>query len=268
MATARTQKKHSSTGSGKAARTSPAKKAPAQKKAPAKAAAPKAAGTLEATIYDIGGKEVGTFALPEALFAAPWNNNLVHQVATSMQANARQGRGHAHTKDRGEVRGGGKKPWRQKGTGRARHGSSRSPIWVGGGITHGPRSDKDFSKRIPRNMRIAALRSVLSRKLRDGEIIFIDAVTFDAPKASTAKAILGALAGIKGFERLGKKQNAALIALSGNNEIAKKSFRNFGNVEVEEARNLNVVDVLSHTYLVIENPNASIKVLEAKLGSS
>ncbi len=203
--------------------------------------------------------------LPEALFGQAFNNNLVHQVVVSMQSNARAGRGLAHTKDRGEVRGGGRKPWKQKGTGRARHGSSRSPIWTGGGVTHGPRNEKNYEKTIPRKMRIAALRSVLSQKLRDGEIIFIDTISFDAPKTAEALNVLNALAGVKGFERLTKKSNAALIALSSNNTNAKKSFANFGNVGVEEVRNLNVVDVLSHAYLVIENPEVSLKTLEAKL---
>jgi large subunit ribosomal protein L4 len=185
-----------------------------------------------------------------------------------MQSNARAGRGLAHTKNRGEVRGGGRKPWRQKGTGRARHGSSRSPIWVGGGITHGPRNEKKYEKTIPRNMRIAALRSVLSRKLADGEIIFVDKIAFTAPKTKEAKGVIGALSGVKGFEKLGKKQNAALIALSSNDANAKKSFRNFGNVDVEETRNLNVVDVLSHAFLIIENPDEALKTLEAKLSKN
>jgi large subunit ribosomal protein L4 len=243
------------------------KKSSAPKKAPVKkAVAPKAtAGKLSAPIYNVSGKEVGTANLSEGLFGAAWNNNLVYQVATSMQSNARAGLGLAHTKDRGEVRGGGKKPWKQKGTGRARHGSSRSPLWTGGGVTHGPRNDKNYEKQIPRKMRIAALRSVLSRKLADGEVLFIDKIAFDAPKTATAKDILIALSGISGFERLTKKNNAALIALSTNDVNTKKSFSNFGNIEVEEARNMNVVDVLSKAYLIIENPDVTLATLEAKL---
>ncbi len=248
--------------------TTKTKKAAAPKKAPVakKVAAPKeAAGKLSASIFDIKGKEVGNVNLPEALFGQAFNNNLVHQVVVSMQSNARAGRGLAHTKDRGEVRGGGKKPWKQKGTGRARHGSSRSPIWKGGGITHGPRNDKNYEKTIPRKMRIAALRSVLSQKFRDGEIIFVDKIAFAAPKTTDALAMIKALAGVKGFERLTKKSNAALIALSSNDMNTKKSFNNFGNIEVEEVRNLNVVDVLSAAYLVIENPDEAVKMLETKL---
>src|SRR6185295_18159161 len=109
-----------------------------------------------------------------------WKSDLVHQVTTAMQANLRQNR--AHTKDRSEVSGGGKKPWNQKGTGQARHGSSRSPIWRHGGITFGPRSTRDYSEKINRKMRIGALLSVLSQKAKDGEIVFIDKFTFSTPK--------------------------------------------------------------------------------------
>src|SRR5262249_46854734 len=134
----------------------------------------------EATIFDIKGGKAGTVSLPAELFAAPWNADLVHQVVTGMQANARPTV--ANTKFRGEVSGGGKKPWKQKGTGRARHGSTRSPIWVGGGTTHGPRAEKVYAVKINKKMRSAALASVLSKKLADGEVIFVDSLAFSAPK--------------------------------------------------------------------------------------
>src|SRR6202167_3095081 len=106
---------------------------------------------MEAIIYNTQGKKSGSVDLPEAIFGIKWNDSLMHQVVTSMQDNARTNV--AHTKGRGEVRGGGKKPWRQKGTGRARHGSIRSPIWKGGGVTHGPSKDKVYSVAIPKKMR-------------------------------------------------------------------------------------------------------------------
>src|SRR3954466_2367188 len=106
---------------------------------------------MKTDIYNTEGKKAGSIDLPEAVFNQPWNNALIHQVVVSMQANARTNV--AHTKDRGEVRGGGRKPWQQKGTGRARHGSIRSPIWKGGGVTHGPRNEKVFSRAIPKKMR-------------------------------------------------------------------------------------------------------------------
>lgn len=229
----------------------------------AKKVAPK--GDLSAPVYTMTGKETGSVSLPAALFGVAWNNDLVRQVALSMMSNARAGTGQAHTKDRSEVRGGGKKPWKQKGTGRARHGSIRSPIWVGGGITHGPRADKDYSKRIPRGMRAKALAVALSKKFRDGEVLFVDSLSFTAPKAADAQKALKAFAGIDGFAKLAnKKNNALFVALADKNDNAKKSFANFGNVEVDELRNLNVVDILSATYLLIENPDTSLAQLATK----
>lgn len=236
-----------------------------QKAVVEKKAAP-TAENLSAPVYTSAGKESGTISLPAALFGVAWNNDLVRQVALGMQSNARAGTGLAHTKGRGEVRGGGRKPWKQKGTGRARHGSSRSPIWRGGGVTHGPTANKDYSKRIPKSMRSKALAVVLSQKLRDGEVLFVDSVSFSAPKTAEARKVIIALGAIKGFEGLtSKKTNALFVALSKNDENTKRSFRNFGNVEVDELRNLNVVDALSSKYLLIENPGASLASLESKL---
>jgi len=126
---------------------------------------------MKVKVYNWEGKEIDTTEVPEKLFGLKWNDDLVHQVATALRANLR--RTIADTKDRSEVRGGGKKPWRQKGTGRARHGSSRSPIWVGGGITHGPLSEKNYSQKINKKMKAKAFFTVLSRKLSDGEVVFV-----------------------------------------------------------------------------------------------
>ena len=127
---------------------------------------------MQANIYNQKGKDAGSIALPERVFAAKWRADLVHQVVEGMRSNKRAGT--ADTKGRGEVRGGGRKPWKQKGTGRARHGSSRSPIWVGGGVTHGPLAEKNYKRKISKKMRAQALFSVLSKKMKDGEIIFVD----------------------------------------------------------------------------------------------
>ncbi len=241
---------------------------PVAKKAPAKETAPNlsaqagkvVAKGLTVPVYNVLGKEVSTVTLPGNVFAAKWNADLVHQVVTAMQSNARAGLGRAHTKDRSEVRGGGKKPWRQKGTGRARHGSSRSPIWIGGGVTHGPRTDKDYTRTVPKKMRRAALFAALSEKFKRGQILFVDTIAFVEPKTKTAKDMLGKLATIDGFEAaLGKKNNAALVALSSNDGNVKKSFANFGNIAVEESRNLNPVDLLSASVVIIENPEVSVK---------
>ncbi len=220
---------------------------------------------MKAPVYNTQGKEVSTIDLPEAVFGVPMNMDLVHQVVVSMQSNARAGGARAQTKDRSEVRGGGKKPWRQKGTGRARHGSIRSPIWKGGGVTHGPRTDKDYSRRIPRKMRMKALYVALSEKLKAGHLLFVDSLAFAEPKTTVAKDALVHFAGIQGFEKIvTKKNNAVLVSLSSNNKNTKKSFANFGNVNVEETRNLNPIDVLSTTYLIIENPEEAVKELAKK----
>ena len=161
---------------------------------------------MEQTIYNTQGKSAGKIQLPDSVFAVAWNNDLVHQVVTAMQANARTPI--AHTKDRSEVSGTGKKPWKQKGTGNARHGSRRSPIWRTGGVAHGPRNEKDYSQKILKKMRNKALAVVLSKKLADGEVLFLDALALEAPKAADGKKILEALAAVEGFDTLvSKKKN-------------------------------------------------------------
>lgn len=198
--------------------------------------------------------------IPDKLFGLPWNADLVHQVVISMQANARPNV--ANTKDRGQVRGGGKKPWQQKGTGRARHGSSRSPIWKGGGVTHGPKAAKVYARKINRAMSQKALLVALSRKYKDGEVIFVDSLEMQTPKTSAGKAFMTGLS--KNFVGLNKRRNAALIALPSRNVPTIKSFRNLGHVSVEEVRNLNPLSVLSAKYLVIASPKDAIETLSQK----
>ena len=172
---------------------------------------------MKSKIYNQEGKETSTVTLPESIFNVPWNNDLVHQVVISMQANKRLPI--AHSKDRSEVKGGGRKPWRQKGTGQARHGSIRSPIWRGGGVTFGPRKEKDYRKRINKKMKARALFIALSKKLKDKEIIFVDTFTFSEPKSAHAKKVLNSLSNISGFKNLAtKKKNAALISLGEKNK--------------------------------------------------
>jgi large subunit ribosomal protein L4 len=218
----------------------------------------------ELPIFSMEGKKVGSITLPDTLFAQPWRADLVHQVTTAMQANERQNR--AHTKDRSEVSGSRKKPWAQKGTGQARHGQKRSPIWRHGGITFGPRTERDYSEKINKKMRVNALLSALSKKAKDGEVILVDSLTFTAPKTATAKGALGALAKSSGADTLlTKKRNAALLALAEYQANTIKSFNNFGNVATEEVRNLNPLTVLSHKYLVIENPEAAFAALAKRI---
>lgn len=218
---------------------------------------------MEATIYNQSGKESGKIELPKGVFGLPWNADLVHEVIRLMQSNSRSAI--AHTKTRGEVRGGGKKPWKQKGTGRARHGSSRSPIWVGGGVAHGPRNDKNFSRKINKTAKTKAFLTILSRKWKDGEVMFLDTVKLAGPKSKDAKTILDSLAKVKGYEKLGtKKVNTAIIAVEKKTDAITKSFRNFGHVSVEELRNVNPVSILNHTYLIVADPEASLKALVTK----
>lgn len=218
---------------------------------------------MEATIYNQTGKSAGKISLPESVFGVPWNADLVHEVVRLMNSNSRNNI--AHTKTRGEVRGGGKKPWRQKGTGRARHGSTRSPIWVGGGIAHGPRNDKNYERKINKKVRVKALLAILSKKFKEGEVLFVDEVKITTPKTKDAKNILMALSKIKGYEKLAtKKNNTAIVALDKKTSSIQKSFNNMGNISVEEFRNVNPVSLLNHTFLIIANPSESLKSLTTK----
>lgn len=218
---------------------------------------------MEATIYNTKGSEAGKIKLPEAVFGLPWNEALVHQVVFSMMANKRQPS--AHTKNRGEVSGTGKKPWKQKGTGRARHGSTRSPIWVGGGIAHGPRNERDYSRKINKSMKAKALFTVISKKFKDGEIIFLENISIESPKTSKAKEILSSIAKVKGFGGLSKRNNAAFLSMGKTDMNVIKSFRNFGNLEVGKSSDLNPVDVLGYKYLIIENPEASLASISSRM---
>ncbi len=219
---------------------------------------------MKATIYNTKGKEVSTIEVPESVFGAKWNADLVHEVVTSMMSNARAGT--ADAKGRGEVRGGGRKPWKQKGTGRARHGSRRSPIWRGGGVTHGPLAEKDYSKKINRTARAKALGVALSKKFADGEIVLLDTFGFAEPKTKEAKLVLAALSGIKGVETLAtKRKNAALVVTSAREINTEKSFQNFGNIVVSQVKDINPVEVLSHKFVIFTSPEAAIAQLAVRM---
>lgn len=248
---------------------SPAKKAPAKKAAATRAPREKKAAVIEAgkgeaIIWNAAGAQAGTIALPAELFGVKWNADLVHQVVVGMQANARTPV--AHTKTRGEVSGGGKKPWKQKGTGRARHGSTRSPIWRHGGIAHGPRSERDYSVKINKKMRTAALVALLSRKFRDGEVILVDSLSFTKPATREARAALVAIGKGAGLPMLSERRtNAAVIALAKKDMNAERSFRNIGSVVAGEARNMNPVDLVTKKFVVIENPAETFAILAGRV---
>ncbi len=215
---------------------------------------------METKLYSKVGKEIGKVTLPKDVFELRWNADLVKQVVDSLTSSKRKPV--AHTKNRGEVRGGGKKPWKQKGTGRARHGSTRSPIWVGGGVAHGPRNDKNFLRTVSKSMRTKALYTILSRKLKEGEILFVDSLKPSEPKTRETLKTLDSLSGVKGFEYiLSKRKNAALVLLAEKSRETERSFKNFSNIEVIEARNANPLSILEYKYLVIENPEKSLGVL-------
>lgn len=219
---------------------------------------------LEVDVYTQNGKSAGKVNLPEEIFGLNWNGDLVHQVAIAMEANARTPV--AHTKTRSDVSGTTRKPWKQKGTGRARHGSRRSPIWVGGGVAHGPRNDKSYAQKINKKMKMKALFVALSQKLRDGELMFVEDISMKNIKTKDANNALIALSKVDGFTRIvgGKKTNT-YIAMPAKNDETKKSFANIPTVFLDEIKNISPVDVLRYKYVVISNPKESIAFLGGKI---
>jgi len=204
---------------------------------------------MNVKVYNQEGKKTGEISLPKEIFGVALNSDLVHQVAVSQMANRRKPI--AHTKDRGEVSGGGRKPWRQKGTGRARHGSIRSPIWIGGGVAFGPRKEKRFEKKIPKKMKRKALFMVLSAKAKEGLLIVIEDLKLEKIKTKLITNILN---------KLPSKNQSCLVALPKVDKNVVLSARNIPKIETIEARNLNVLDLLSFKYLIM--PKDSIKVVK------
>ena len=216
---------------------------------------------METEVYNQEGQMAGKIELPDSVFGLPWNDDLVHQVIVSMQSNKRTPV--AHTKNRGEVSGTGRKPWRQKGTGRARHGSRRSPIWIGGGVAHGPRNDRNFTKKINVKMMKKAFYTILSQKYRDDELLFVDKIALKERKTREAGKILKNLSRIEDFEKLSTKvKNKAILVLPKKEEKVERSFRNIEGMRVLEARNLNPLEILTYKYLILGNPHETLKILE------
>ncbi|TMF39787.1 MAG: 50S ribosomal protein L4 [Chloroflexi bacterium] len=195
----------------------------------------------QTTLYDRTGKNVGSVELADALFAAPVNAAVLHQVATAQLAGRRAG---THdTKTRGEVRGGGKKPYRQKGTGRARQGSRTAPHYRGGGAVFGPHP-RSYEQRLPRKMKRLALRGALTAKLGDEAIKVIDAFGLDAIKTRDLAGVLGAL----------EAHGRVLVVAPARDQTLELSARNLPTVEVILADSLNVVDLLKADVVLIEQP--------------
>jgi large subunit ribosomal protein L4 len=207
---------------------------------------------MKVDVINIQGEKVKTANLPAAIFEAPIKTDLMHQAFIRQMANARLG---THkTKTRGEVRGGGRKPWRQKGTGRARHGSRRSPIWVGGGKAHKPQPRK-YTKKMPRKMRRAALRSALSAKASNEQITVLDAISLDQPKTKDIATTLTKLVG----------KESVLILLPEANEGVEKSVRNLPKVKTLRANYLNIRDLLQYDRVLM--PLGAIDVIQSYLGA-
>lgn len=199
--------------------------------------------------YNQNGEEAGQTKLPSEIFDVKMNTDLLHQVAVSQMANRRQAS--AHTKNRGEVRGGGKKPWRQKGTGRARHGSIRSPIWIGGGVTFGPRKEKVFKKAIPDKIRIKALFMALSAKAKANLLILLDKLEIEEPKTKLMAEIL---------KKLPCRGKTSLIALPKMDKNLILTARNIPKISAIQAKDLNSLDLLSFEYLIM--PKESVKIIK------
>lgn len=218
---------------------------------------------MKVKVYTQLGKENGTVDLPDNVFAYEWNADLVHQVLISQAANQRAGT--ASTKDRSQVSGGGKRPWQQKGTGRARHGSTRSPIWRHGGVTHGPNSDKSYKQIIPRAMKNRALYAILSQKLRDGKILFVDNLSVESGKTKDADVIVKNLTQVDGFSTLNwKKSNNVFITTEKNVRSNTMAFRNLAYANIANMDQLNPLTIANTRYLIISNPEAVANYLSNK----
>ena len=195
---------------------------------------------LTAPLYDASGAAKGDVSLDAEVFGLEPNIPVMHQVVTAQLAGAR--RGTHNTKTRAERRGGGRKPWRQKGLGRARHGSIRSPQWRGGGVAHGPKP-RDYSQRTPRKMKRLALRSALSARASESAVKVVDAFDWEAPKTKQATSLLSSM-GVEG---------KALVVLGRGDEVAAKSFANLPEVVVANPGHVTTYDVLWASTVVFTN---------------
>lgn len=209
---------------------------------------------MKAIVHNQEGEKIAETLLPKEIFDIKINPNLIYQVVISQMANQRKAI--AHTKTRAEVRGGGKKPWSQKGLGRARHGSIRSPIWKGGGVVFGPRKDKIFKKKIPKKMKRKALFMVLSEKLRRNLLIILDEIKIEKPKTKILADLIKKWQ--KNIENF--KKGSLLIALPKIDKNIILAGRNLPNVKIFQAKDLNPVELLSFKYLIL--PKESIEVIK------
>lgn len=207
-------------------------------------------------VYNLAGNAVEEMELSPDIFSVPPKQDVLHQVALACLANRRGP--YAHTKTKGEVRGGGKKPWKQKGTGRARHGSSRSPIWVGGGITFGPRSERDYTVKVNKKVKDKALCMLLTDKLKNNEIVVVDKFDLKEPKTKSFVEAAGNL-----LKNIGKKaEDKGLLAAEKNNNI-KLASRNLKNLTSANGADFGFLDAMNSRYIIFEK--TVLKDLEKKL---
>jgi large subunit ribosomal protein L4 len=206
---------------------------------------------LQVPFFDSAGERQGEVRLPKLIFAEEPNAPVMHQAYVRQQANGRQGT--ASTKTRGNVSGGGAKPYRQKGTGRARHGSTREPSMKGGGVVFGPHP-RSYAQRMPKQMRRLALRSALSQKAIEGHVRVIESFGFDEPRTKQAADLMAAI----GFD------DTILVVLPAPNFVVSRSFENLSGATIILARNMNIRDLFSHTYLLLVKD--SLELLEENFG--
>jgi len=211
---------------------------------------------IKVTTYNLEGEKSGMIELPEKIFGVKINNDLIYQAANVQMANNRYH--FADAKDRSEVRGGGRKPWRQKGTGRARHGSIRSPLWRGGGATFGPLKEKVFGRKINKKAKRKALFMVLSSKVNDKELVVLDELKASEPKTKIMANILNKI-----FKEI--KKSRILIAVSKKEENVIRSAKNIADSKIILADSLNILDLLSYKYLLLDKEG--IKVIEKTYGN-
>lgn len=202
---------------------------------------------MKSQVYNLNGEVTDKIDLPDFIFNRPWNSSLVQQVLLAQQANNRQII--AHAKGRGEVRGGGKKPWRQKGTGRSRHGSIRSPIWKGGGVTHGPTKEKRYGQKINKKMKKAAIYSVVSKKLSDHELKIID--SFNASNFVKTKQLDLALKKFLVQPKNSKKLSVLLVP-NQENKMVFRVAANIPKVKSLRPKDLNVEDLLKYKHIIFD----------------
>ena len=201
---------------------------------------------METAVYNQEGKKVGTYVLPDGIFNVTVNTDVIHQALVAQDANARENI--AHTKNRAEVRGGGIKPWRQKGTGRARHGSIRSPLWKGGGVSFGPRNERIFALKINKKQKQKALFMVLSSKVKNEKLAVLDMFALESIKTKLISEILKTVSGAA-FSAEGYKKLLVIIPAADKNVTL--SMRNIPNVKVLTADSLNIKDLLSYRYVIL-----------------